>query len=382
MKKFIIFIMCFVMLAPLCLGAKCAAAAAVPETTAKSVIITDYSGNIIYEKNSHEKLPPASVTKIMTMLLVIEAIHNGKISYDDMVTASEHASSLGGSQIYLKVGEQMSVRDMIKSVAVASANDAAVALAEFVAGSEESFVSLMNEKARALGMEDTTFINCYGLDTDGHVTSAADIAKMSAALLSYDDITQFSTIWMDTIRDGQFGLSNTNKLIKTFNGITGLKTGFTQKAMYCLSASAKRDGVGFITVLMGCPSSKERFADAANLLNYAFANYTSYELKSSQPLPTVPVKLGETDYVHTELKSASPILLEKTDVSKITQKISIYENVQAPVEKGQKLGEISFFIDDKNIANSDIVAADDVFRLTIAKIFGRIVSALFMRSNS
>lgn len=381
MKRLAAFILCLVTVLPM-LSLRTKAELTPPQTTAKSLILVDYSGNVIYENNAHEKLPPASVTKVMTMLLVMDAIADGKIKYEDMVSVSEHASSMGGSQVYLEPGERMSVRDLLKCVAVSSANDAAVALAEYVAGSEESFASMMNEKAAALGMDDTHFVNCCGLDVDGHLTCAADIAKMSVALLKHKDITNFTTIWMDTIRDGQFGLANTNRMLKSFSGATGLKTGFTSKAMYCLSASAERDGMGLICVLMGCPTSKERFADAAAMLNFGFANYTNFEMKTDDVIPTVPVTLGEINYVHGKVaQTGDKLLLERSKASRVEKKISMNESVAAPVAEGDKIGELIFTLDGQTIATADIVAAHSVARLTLGKIFGKIISNVFMQAG-
>ena len=315
----------------------------------------------------------------MTMLLVIEAIDRGELSLDDTVTVSAHASSMGGSQIFLKEGEKMSVSDMLKSVAVSSANDAAVALGEHLAGSEESFVSLMNARAEELEMNDTNFVNCCGLQADGHLTSAADIAKMSVELLKHKKITEFTTIWTDTVRDGQFGLANTNKMLRTFDGLTGLKTGFTSQAKYCLSASAKRDGVGFVAVLLGCPTSAERFADAAKMLNYGFANYISLAIRPDRPVPAVPVELGDSEYVHGTVRDCRYALVEKTRQKDVVFQMSMEREIKAPVAEGQKIGSVRLLLDGKTLGQSDIVAAQQINRVGMGRIFSRVLGMTFMR---
>ena len=260
-----------------------------PAVEAGSAILMEKeTGTVLYEANAHDKLEPASVTKVMTLLLVMEAIDDGRLKMEDMVTVSAQAASMGGSQVYLKEGEQMTVHDMLKAVAVVSGNDAAVALAEHIAGSEEGFVERMNRRAAELGMADTTFINCTGLPAAGHLTSAYDIAVMSRALLAHPGIREFTTIWMDSVRDGQFQLANTNKLIRFYEGATGLKTGFTDSALYCLSATAERDGMELIAVVMKCPTSEKRFEGAKALLNFGFANYTLLDVHPDPARPCPP----------------------------------------------------------------------------------------------
>ncbi len=329
------------------------------ELTSKSAILMEKStGRILYEMNPDEKLPPASVTKIMTMLLIMEAIDSGKIKYDDIVTSSANATSLGGSQVYLKEGEQMTVDEMLKCIAVASANDACVAMAEYIAGSEAEFVQMMNDKAKELGMENTTFINCHGLDTDGHLTTARDIALMSRELLlKHEDIKKYTTIWMDTIRSGEFGLTNTNKLIRFYENATGLKTGSTGKALYCMSATALKDGMELIAVVMAAPSSDDRANDAKALLNYGFAKYSLY-LGQNQAEQFDPVRVikGKSGYVNVKTLESSDIVVEKGQADKIERTVTLSEDVSAPVEQNQKLGEITLTLDGNTLATIDIVA--------------------------
>ena len=329
------------------------------ELTSKSAILMEKStGRILYEMNPDEKLPPASVTKIMTMLLIMEAIDSGKIKYDDIVTSSANATSLGGSQVYLKEGEQMTVDEMLKCIAVASANDSCVAMAEYIAGSEAEFVQMMNDKAKELGMENTTFINCHGLDTDGHLTTARDIALMSRELLlKHEDIKKYTTIWMDTIRSGEFGLTNTNKLIRFYENATGLKTGSTGKALYCMSATALKDGMELIAVVMAAPSSDDRANDAKALLNYGFAKYSLY-LGQNQAEQFDPVRVikGKSGYVNVKTLESSDIVVEKGQADKIERTVTLSEDVSAPVEQNQKLGEITLTLDGNTLATIDIVA--------------------------
>ena len=303
----------------------------------KSALLMDIStGTILYEQNSHEKLAPASVTKVMTMLLIMEAIDSGKIGWDDTVTTSESAAAKGGSQIYLKVGEMMSVSDMVKSIAVSSANDCACAMAEHLAGSEAAFVELMNRRAKELGMSDTNFVNCTGLDDDAgaseHRTSAHDIALMSRELLvNHPDIKKYTTIWMDSIRNGTFGLSNTNKLVRFYPGCTGLKTGFTSGAGYCLSASAERDGMALIAVAMGSETSQKRNDACRGMLDYGFANFAHYTPTLPEPA-SVPVKLGTRDAVGAVLADPAPILVNKGKLPRITARTTLLPELTAPVE--------------------------------------------------
>ena len=339
------------------------------DVAGKSALLMDMeTGTVLYEKNAHEPLAPASVTKVMTMLLIMEAIDSGKIGWDDMVTASEAAAAKGGSQIYLKVGETMSVTDMLKSIAVSSANDCACAMAEHIAGSESAFVDRMNARAAELGMNDTHFVNCTGLD-DGenaseHRTSAYDIALMSRELLkNHPDIKKFTTIWMDTVRNGTFGLSNTNKLIRFYSGATGLKTGFTSGAGYCLSATAARDGMELIAVVMGCTTSNERTAACKAMLDYGFANFAviSPELPQAQ---SVPVTLGKADTVAAMPAGTTGLLIDKAQKSGVTTEVTLEEGVTAPVSQGQRLGTMTIRSGEQVLAEVPLVAEEAVERLT------------------
>lgn len=347
--------------------------------SAPSVILIEaQSGAVLYEKEADIKMPPASVTKVMTMLLVMEAAERGDISFDDMVTCSEYAASMGGSQIFLEPNEQMSVHDMLKAVAVASGNDAAAALAEFVAGSHEGFVSMMNEKAKELGMENTTFINCNGLDAEGHVSTARDISKMSAALLSYPKILDYTSIWMDTLRNGEFGLVNTNKLIRFYDGANGLKTGSTGNAKYCLSASAKRNEMQLIAVVMGAETSKERFAQATKLLDYGFSKYTvAKNLVTEDELGLVKVQKGKQDLLPLYIENGANILVEKARLGKIEKKIMVEESVKAPIKKGEKVGTAEFFLDGRLLTSADILAKNDVLKKNVYDIFKSILFSYF-----
>ena len=347
----------------------------------KSALLMDVStGSILYESNAHERLAPASVTKVMTMLLIMEAVDSGKIAMTDTVTASEAAAAKGGSQVYLKAGETMTVSDMFKSIAVSSANDCACAMAEHIAGSEEAFVALMNQRAQELGMTDTTFVNCTGLDdganADQHKTSAHDIAVMSRELLkNHPQIKQFTTIWMDTVRNGTFGLSNTNKLIRFYSGATGLKTGYTSGAGYCLSATAKRDGMELIAVVMGCETSKERLAACKTLLDFGFANYAlvTPELSGSNP---VPVKLGTENQVNAVPGENPQLLISKGQKDMITTQVTLEEGVTAPVSQGQRLGTLEIKAGDQILAQVSMVAEAPVERLTLGQLFVQMLRQL------
>ncbi len=359
MKKLLSLFLCLCVFIPMSISAS----AQTPlELSAKSAILMEAStGKILYEKASHEALPPASVTKIMTMLLVMEALDAGQYTLDDLVSVSPLAASMGGSQVFLEENEQMSVHDMLKAVAVASGNDAAVALAEFTAGSHEGFVAKMNERAKALGMNDTVFINCNGLDEEGHLTSANDIALMSRELMKHPKIFEYTTIWMDTLRDGSFGLVNTNKLVRFYQGATGLKTGSTSVAGFCISATAKRDGMDLIAVVMGSPTSKERFADATKMLDYGFANYTiSNSLLKDEDLPDLPVKKGLLDTVSIGLADGFNMLLEKSKIGSLEKTITLPDHVNAPITKNHKIGQVEFFLEGKSIGKCDIVAKSDI----------------------
>jgi D-alanyl-D-alanine carboxypeptidase (penicillin-binding protein 5/6) len=365
MRKFAVFLS---MILLLCLPA--AAFAEGPQIDAGSYLLMEKeTGTVILSGNGHEKLEPASVTKIMTLLLVMEAIDDGRLSYDDMVPASAYAASMGGSQVFLKEGERLSVREMIKCVCVSSANDAAVALAEAVAGSEEEFVSRMNARAKELGMNDTTFKNCTGLPADGHVTSANDIALMSRELiLKHPDIRQFTTIWMDTIRNGSFGLSNTNKLIRFYDGATGLKTGSTDSALFCLSGTAERGGMELIAVIMKAPTSAIRFEDAKALLNYGFANYALAEIYPGEALGTIPVRLGVKSSVQPVIDSGNKLLVEKAKLSSMEKSVSVADGADAPVSRGQRIGTLTVTSGGGTIAEIPIVAGEDVEKISALRL--------------
>ncbi len=352
----------------------------------KSAVLMDVAtGSVLYEQNPHERLAPASVTKIMTMLLIMEAVDSGKIALTDTVTASEAAAAKGGSQIYLKVGETMSVSDMLKSIAVSSANDCACAMAEHIAGSEEAFVAMMNRRAQELGMTDTTFVNCTGLD-DGaeavnHRTSAYDIALMSRELLkNHPQIKKFTTIWMDTVRNGTFGLSNTNKLIRFYQGATGLKTGFTSGAGYCLSATALRDGMELIAVVMGAETSQARNAACKQLLDYGFANYAVVS-PSLTETPAVPVRLGAQDSVSVRLGESGAVLVDKAQKSGITEDISLEESTAAPVSQGQRLGTLTLRAGEQVLRQIPLVAAEGVPRLTYGALLRRVLMRAAMAAG-
>ena len=353
------------------------------EIPGKSAILMDMAtGAVLYEQNAHEKLAPASVTKVMTMLLIMEAIDSGKIGWDDTVTVSESAAAKGGSQIYLKVGETMSVSDMLKSVAVSSANDCACALAEHIAGSEGAFVEKMNIRAGQLGMKDTHFVNCTGLDDDEnareHLTSAYDIAIMSRELmLNHPDIQKFTTIWMDTVRGGAFGLSNTNKLVRFYPGATGLKTGFTSSAGYCLSATAQRDGLGLIAVILGSKTSQERFAGCKAMLDYGFANFAL--VKPELPAEnSIPVKLGTQKHVTAVPGEDVKLLIDKGQKDQVNIQVALEETLTAPISKGQKVGTLTVRVGDQVLRQVPMVAQDAVPRLTWWDLFVQILQKLAM----
>ena len=344
----------------------------------KSAVLMDVStGTVLYESNAHQALAPASVTKIMTMLLIMEAVDSGKIALTDMVTASEAAAAKGGSQIYLKAGETMSVSDMLKSIAVSSANDCACAMAEHIAGSEDAFVSQMNQRAQELGMQDTHFVNCTGLDDSPeaaeHKTSAYDIALMSRELLkNHPKIKELTTIWMDTVRNGTFGLSNTNKLIRFYQGATGLKTGYTSAAGYCLSASALRDDMELIAVVMGADTSQNRNAACKQLLDYGFANFAVIQPELTEA-PDVPVRLGTQEAVPVQLGEQEGLLIDKAQKAGVTTQVTLEDAVSAPVSQGQRLGTLTVKAGDQVLREIPLVAAQGVARLTWGELFGKVL---------
>ena len=359
------------------------AQAAPLQMEAKSALLMDVTtGTVLYEQDAHTPLAPASVTKVMTMLLIMEAIDSGKIRWQDTVTASETAAANGGSQIYLKVGETMSVEDMIKSIAVSSANDCACAMAEHIAGSEEAFVTLMNSRAKELGMDHTHFVNCTGLDDSpeaaNHLTCAYDIALMSAQLLKHPpEIKKYTTIWMDTVRNGAFGLSNTNKLVRFYSGATGLKTGFTSAAGYCLSASAQRDGMELVAVVMGCETSAKRFAACKSLLDYGFANFALAQPELPENMQ-VAVKLGAADCVAAVPARQQAILIDKAQKSQVTTQIELEEQVTAPVSKGQRLGLLSVKAGEQVLVQIPLVAEAPVEKLSWGQLFLQMLRCVSM----
>ena len=359
------------------------AAGAELSVAGKSALLMDVAtGTVLYESNANEPLAPASVTKIMTMLLIMEAVDSGSISMTDQVTASETAAAKGGSQIYLKAGETMSVSDMLKSIAVSSANDCACAMAEHIAGSEEAFVARMNQRAQELGMKNTHFVNCTGLDDSpeaaSHKTTAYDIALMSRELLkNHPKIKEFTTIWMDTVRNGTFGLSNTNKLIRFYQGATGLKTGFTSSAGYCLSATAQRDGMELIAVVMGADTSQNRNAACKQLLDYGFANFALIQPELTET-GDVPVRLGTQDGVPVQLGDFSGLLIDKSQKSSVTTQVTLEEVATAPVSQGQRLGTLKVLSGDQLLREIPLVAAQSVPRLTWGAMFVKVLKQVAM----
>ena len=377
MKRALAALLCFALLAvPVSAARVGEDAISLPAPSA--ILIERSTGEVIYEKNAYAHLSPASVTKVMTMLLVAEAVDRGELSLDTPVTASARAASMGGSQIWLEEGETMCVGEMLKCVAVVSANDCCVALAEQLAGSEEAFCARMNRRAAELGMADSHFTSCSGLtDSDEHYTCARDIALMSRALLSHPWIRDYTTIWMYTIRGGDFGLSNTNKLIYYYPGATGLKTGFTGKAMYCLSASAEREGVEYIAVVLHCSTSAERFESAKALLSYGFANYTLLNAVGDDPLPEVPVALGQAETVRLEAPEGAAVLVEKSGgLGTLRWETDLPEQLTAPVEAGQRLGTMKLWRGDELLKETPLCAAESIERLTVWQVWARLLGAL------
>lgn len=336
-----------------------------PDIAAESAVLMEAStGEVLYEKNPHKALPPASITKIMTLLLIYENQKAGKFGWDDMVQVSQHAASMGGSQVFLEPGEEQTAADLTKCIVIASANDAAVAMAEFIGQSEEGFVKMMNQRAKELGMEDTVFLNACGLDTSGHVSSAHDIAIMSRELIvNFPEIREYTTIWMDTIThktrkgESEFGLTNTNKLIKWYSGATGLKTGSTGLAKYCVSATAERDGMELIAVIMAAPSNTERFQEAMKLLDYGFGNYEKVSLcQEGESCGNISVLKGNVDFVETKTAKSLWALVKKGGESAVTKEERLYESLTAPFEAGEKAGEAVYFVNGNEAGRVDIVS--------------------------
>ena len=348
-----------------------AAAVELPLTSRAALLMEKTTGQILFAQNEHEKLEPASVTKIMTLLLTMDAIDSGALAYDDVVTVSANAAGMGGSQVFLAEGEQITVEELLKCVCVSSGNDAAVALAEKVAGVTELFVEQMNNRARGLGMDDTHFVNPTGLTAEGHVTSAHDIALMSRELLTkHPDIRSFTTIWTDSIRNGTFDLANTNKLIRRYDGATGLKTGYTASAGYCISATAEREGMELIAVVMKGETADKRNADAKALLNYGFSAYALVSAAPEEPLPTLPVTMGETDSVSLTLPpDALTAVVEKAQAAALERRIDLPESLPAPVRQGQQVGTLTLCSGDTELVTVPILAAEDAAGRSWGRMF-------------
>lgn len=350
--------------------------AALSVSAPSAVLMEKSTGAVLYEKNAHERMPPASVTKVMTLLLIAEDLDSGKIRLTDTVTASARAASFGGSCVYLEEGEQMSVSDMLKCIAVVSANDCAVAMAEHLSGTEEVFVERMNRRAEELGMEDTHFTNCTGLfDDEEHYTSAYDIALMSRALISHELIKDYTTIWMDSIRGGSFELANTNKLVYWYPGCTGLKTGFTSRAMYCLSATAEREGVEYIAVILHGESIESRNADARSLLNYAFANYGLCSLRPAEPLPGIPVELGQSERAALLVEGEEQAVVPKSSAEP-DYELELPDMLSAPVRAGDRVGTLTVTLNGEELARLPVLAAEDVPRIGFFGVLGKLAGLL------
>lgn len=348
-----------------------------------AILMEEATGNILYESNPDERLPIASVTKVMTMLLIMEAVDSGKISLDDMVTVSENAMSYGGSTMFLETGEQLTVNDMLKGIAVASANDGCVAMAEHLAGSESAFVDMMNEKAKELGMENTHFMNTNGLDEDDHYSTARDVAIMSRELMKHETIFNYTSIWMDTLRGGKFQLANTNKLIRFYDGANGLKTGSTSKALCCLSAAAKRNDMQLIAVVLGAPTSAERFASAKSLLDYGFANYAvNTQITAGDEVQKIAVEKGVDKEVGVVAGDSCSTLVKKGQEDNITKEIKIDETITAPIEAGQKIGTMTISRDGEVIADIDLNASSAVEKKGIGLIIKDFFATIFFGSNN
>lgn len=375
-KRVISGIVCLLIILPY----SCLTAGALSEdeiTAPAAILIEAQTGKILFEKNCHLQRACASITKVMTLLLTMEAIEDGKLKLSDTLTASAHAASMGGSDIWLEEGEKMTVDDLIKATAVASANDAAVVLAEAISGSESEFVSLMNTRAKQLHMEDTVFKNCNGLDEDGHVTSAYDVAVMSAQLIKHKKIFDYTSIWLDFLRDGKTQIVNTNKLLKTYDGITGLKTGTTNDAGCCMSATAERDGLSLIAVVLGCDTGTSRFADAAALLDFGFANYKVQKLSlPKKATGTLEINGGMTDEVKLSCSDPGSAVVSKSSNDDIICKCKIKKNITAPVKKGDKIGKVTYYCGEEKIKSCNIVAKNSVEKMTFSAVASAFLNAL------
>lgn len=376
MKRLLSLVVVLCLLVP-CIAAKTSALSEDEIASPSVVLIEPNSKKILFEKNPHESRACASITKVMTLLLIMEALDQGAISYTDVVTTSEHAKSMGGSDIWLEVGEQMTVDEMIKATAVASANDAAVALAEHLCGSESDFVAKMNERAKELGMKNTTFKNCNGLDEEGHLTTAYDVALMSAELIKHEKIFEYTNIWIDYLRGGETQIVNTNKLLKTYTGITGLKTGTTGDAGSCISATATRNDMSLVAVVLGSSTGTERFKDAATLLDYGFANYEVLKLDAKeQGFSQIEVKNGLQKTAKISCDENISIIVQKGSKEKVEQNIKLKESVEAPVKIGDKVGVLSFSLDNEKIAEFDIKVCEEVGKISFSSVFCELLSAV------
>lgn len=375
MKRLITFILVVTLATTICCIRTYAEGA--PDVSCPSAILMDQTtGTILFEKNADEKRAPASVTKVMTLLLIMEAVESGKLEWDSPIAVSPEAAGMGGSQVYLKEGETMTTDEMVKCIAVVSANDCCVAMAEAISGSVSSFISKMNQRAQELGMKNTHFNSCTGLDTEDHYTTAHDIAIMSRELMKHEKIKDYSTIWMDTVRDGAFTLSNTNKLIRFYDGATGLKTGFTDDAGYCLSATATRESLSLIAVVLGGETSDKRFADAKALLNFGFTQYTLYQ-ESPSSIDPVKVIKGMEDLIQPQPAEQPAFLIQKGSEKSIEYKVELSESVLAPVDKGQKIGTITYTCDGKNIGNIHLIADKEIPKVTFGHLFFHIIEYFF-----
>lgn len=378
MKRFALFVVLTALLSVRALAIAPVEETALTLSVPSAILMEKTTGEIIYEKDAHTPRAPASVTKVMTMLLVMEEIAAGRLSTEDIVVCSSWAASMGGSQIWLEEGEQMSVHDMLKAVAVVSANDCAVALAEHIAGSEESFVARMNKRAQELGMENTHFVDCTGLtEDDSHLTTAYDIALMSRELIHHEEIKEYTTIWMDSLRNGAAELVNTNKLVRFYKGATGLKTGFTRKSMYCLSATAERDGTELIAVVMHGATTGDRFESAKTLLNFGFANYAVCPLRAPQALPPVRVSMGEAGSVQPVYGGREGMLMEKSSMGEIRYEFQLPEEMDAPVMEGAVIGEMLVYSGEAELARIPLLAGNTVERLGFFGLYGKLVLRLF-----
>ncbi len=351
---------------------------------AKSAALYDSTGQMLYEYNAEQPLQPASVTKIMTMLLAIEAVDSGKAQWSDLVTASAYAASMGGTQIWLKVGEQLSLDEMMKAIAVGSANDCAVAVAEHLAGTEDAFVEQMNTRAKALGCTSTTFINANGLDADGEktLTSARDLALISVELLRHPKILDYTTIWMDSVRNGEFQLANTNKMLRSYDGLIGLKTGYISQAGFCISAAAEREGLTLIATVMGAPTKEDRMADATALLNYGYANYRLYTPDLSALPESLPVIMGKETAVSPVIEGADSIVVEKERADALQIRIELPEKLEAPIVEGQRIGQLKVLDGTQERMCLPITAGATIQRMDFFDIFGTFVKLVLMKQGA